>query len=55
MSDVGSLKKRSASLSDLRTEVSLLERGRREPRPGTLVSLARGLGIPLGDLLEGVT
>lgn len=37
-----------------RTEVSLLERGRREPRLGTVVKLAAVLGVTLGELL-GVT
>lgn len=37
-----------------RTEVSLLERGGREPKLGTLVALARGLDIPLALLLDGV-
>ena len=37
-----------------RTEISLLERGRREPRLSTLVRLARGLRIPVTALLDGV-
>ena len=37
-----------------RTEISLLERGAREPRLATIVRLSRGLGIPATDLLEGV-
>jgi transcriptional regulator with XRE-family HTH domain len=37
-----------------RTEISLLERGVREPRLSTIVRLARGLGIPAADLLDGV-
>jgi transcriptional regulator with XRE-family HTH domain len=37
-----------------RTEVSLLERAGREPRLLTLVRLARGLGVPVCDLLEGI-
>jgi transcriptional regulator with XRE-family HTH domain len=37
-----------------RTEISLLERGIREPRLSTIVRLARGLGIPATDLLDGV-
>lgn len=36
------------------TEISLLERGGRDPRLGTIVKLARGLGIPAAKLLEGV-
>lgn len=37
-----------------RTEISLLERGEREPRLSTLVRLARGLGVPPAALLEGL-
>ena len=37
-----------------RTEISLLERARREPRLSTLVRLARGLRIPVAALLDGV-
>lgn len=37
-----------------RTEVSLLERGGREPRLTTLVRLARGLEISPADLLDGI-
>ena len=37
-----------------RTEISLLERGVREPRLSTILRLARGLGIPATDLLDGV-
>ena len=36
------------------TEISRLERGVREPRLGTIVRLARGLGLPPADLLTGV-
>ncbi len=36
-----------------RTEVSLLERGQREPRLGTMVRIARALELPLADLLDG--
>ncbi len=36
------------------TEVSRLERGVREPRLGTIVRLARGLGVKPARLLEGV-
>lgn len=38
-----------------RTEISLLERGKREPRLSTIVRLARGLGIAPRDLLNDVT
>lgn len=38
-----------------RTEVSLLERGGREPRLSTIVKLARALKIPPGSLLDGIT
>jgi transcriptional regulator with XRE-family HTH domain len=37
-----------------RTEISLLERGEREPRLSTIVRLARGLEIPPAVLLEGI-
>jgi transcriptional regulator with XRE-family HTH domain len=37
-----------------RTEISLLERGVREPRLSTIIRLARGLGIRAADLLDGV-
>jgi transcriptional regulator with XRE-family HTH domain len=36
-----------------RTEISLLERGRREPRLGTIVRLASALEVSLNMLLEG--
>jgi XRE family transcriptional regulator, fatty acid utilization regulator len=36
-----------------RTEISLLERGRREPRLGTIVKLASALRVSLNMLLEG--
>jgi len=37
-----------------RTEISLLERGAREPRLGTIVRLARGLGIRPAELLAKI-
>lgn len=37
-----------------RTEVSLLERAGREPRLGTIVRLARALGVAPGELLAGI-
>ncbi len=37
-----------------RTEISLLERGEREPRLSTIVRLARGLGVPAAALLDEV-
>ena len=37
-----------------RTEISLLERGERDPRLSTVVRLARGLGVSVGELLDGV-
>jgi transcriptional regulator with XRE-family HTH domain len=37
-----------------RTEVSLLERGGREPRLGTLVKLATALGTSVEALCEGI-
>lgn len=36
-----------------RTEISLLERGRREPRLGTIVKLASALEVSLNMLIEG--
>lgn len=37
-----------------RTEISLLERGGREPRLSTLVRLSRALGTTISELLRGV-
>jgi transcriptional regulator with XRE-family HTH domain len=37
-----------------RSEVSMIERGMRDPRLSTLVRLARGLGVKLGQLLDGI-
>lgn len=37
-----------------RTEISLLERGGREPRLGTLVKLSRALNIKPAALLDGI-
>jgi transcriptional regulator with XRE-family HTH domain len=37
-----------------RTEVSLLERGGREPRLGTLIKLATALGTNAESLCEGI-
>ena len=37
-----------------RTEISLLERGERDPRVSTVVRLARALGVRAGDLLDDV-
>ena len=37
-----------------RTEISLLERGEREPRLSTIVRLARALGVTPGALLDGL-
>ncbi len=37
-----------------RTEISLLERGEREPRLSTLVRLAEGLGVRPAALLDGI-
>jgi transcriptional regulator with XRE-family HTH domain len=42
-------------LCDLhRTEISLLERGGREPRLGTIVKLASSLGTTPEDLCQGI-
>lgn len=38
-----------------RTEISLLERGDRDPRLTTIVRLARALGVSPADLLDGVS
>lgn len=38
-----------------RTEVSLMERGLREPRLGTMVKLADALGVPPERLAVGMT
>jgi transcriptional regulator with XRE-family HTH domain len=38
-----------------RTEIGLLERGKREPRLGTIVKLARSLSVPPADLLSGIS
>ena len=37
-----------------RTEISLLERGAREPRLSTIVRLARGLDVSPAALLDGI-
>jgi transcriptional regulator with XRE-family HTH domain len=37
-----------------RTEISLLERGGREPRLGTIVKLASSLGVTPEELCEGI-
>ena len=37
-----------------RTEISLLERGAREPRLSTIVRVARALELPPAALLEGI-
>jgi transcriptional regulator with XRE-family HTH domain len=52
----GLSQERLAQLADLdRTEVSLLERGKRMPRLDTIVALARGLDLRAsGDLLHGI-
>jgi transcriptional regulator with XRE-family HTH domain len=45
-----------AGLCDLhRTEISLLERGGREPRLGTIVKLASALGCSPEDLCTGIS
>lgn len=54
-------RKRELSQEDLahltamhRTEISALERGRREPRLRTLVKLSAALETPLSELLTGI-
>lgn len=47
------------ALADLagihRTEVSLLERGGRDPEMGTMLKLAATLGVSLDELAAGIT
>ena len=38
-----------------RTEISLLERGGREPRLGTTVKLCSALGVPPEELFYGIS
>jgi transcriptional regulator with XRE-family HTH domain len=38
-----------------RTEISLLERGLREPRLGTLIKLSSALGVPPESLAAGMS
>lgn len=37
-----------------RTEIGLLERGERTPRIDTAAKLAGAMGLPAGDLLDGI-
>ncbi len=37
-----------------RTEISLLERGGREPRLGTIVKLSGALDTPVAELCDGI-
>ena len=37
-----------------RTEISLLERGERDPRLTTIAKVARALGVKPADLLRGI-
>jgi transcriptional regulator with XRE-family HTH domain len=37
-----------------RTEISLLERGQRDPRLATIVRLARALDVKVAELLNGI-
>ena len=51
----GLSQERLASLAHIhRTEVSLVERGEREPRLSTIVRLARGLGVAPAVLLDEI-
>lgn len=53
--DAGISQETLGARADLhRTEVSLLERGERDPRLATIVKLARGLGVPVSALIAGV-
>jgi transcriptional regulator with XRE-family HTH domain len=52
---VGISQEELASLAGLhRTQISLLETGKREPRLETMVKLAGGLGIPVATLVDGI-
>jgi transcriptional regulator with XRE-family HTH domain len=37
-----------------RTEIGLLERGERIPRIDTAIKLAGAIGVPLGELIDGI-
>jgi len=37
-----------------RTEIGLLERGERVPRIDTAIKLAGAVGVPLGELVDGI-
>ena len=37
-----------------RTEIGLLERGERVPRIDTAIKLAGAVGVPLGELIDGI-
>ncbi|MGI8715201.1 MAG: helix-turn-helix domain-containing protein [Solirubrobacteraceae bacterium] len=51
----GLSQERLAELSELHmTDVGRIERGERDPGVRTLAKLAKGLGIPPGDLFEGI-
>jgi transcriptional regulator with XRE-family HTH domain len=51
----GLSQERLADRADLhRTQISLLERGAREPRLGTIIRLARALRLAPADLLDGI-
>ena len=52
---VGVSQERLAFMCSLhRTEISLLERGAREPRLSTIVKLARALDVTPAELLDGI-
>jgi transcriptional regulator with XRE-family HTH domain len=55
--EAGLSQERLAELCDLhRTEIGLLERGKRSPRLETLVRLARALGLSSpSELLDGIS
>jgi transcriptional regulator with XRE-family HTH domain len=51
----GLSQERLSSLARLhRTEISLLERGERDPRLSTVVRLAQAIGVRTCDLFEGI-
>jgi transcriptional regulator with XRE-family HTH domain len=37
------------------SEISLIETGKRDPRAGTLLRLARALGVRVADLVDGLS
>ena len=53
--DRGLTQERLAELSDLHmTDVARVERAERDPGIRTAAKLAKGLGVPLSELLDGI-